>query len=513
MGEFSPPSFFLGVKMKILEMKSIRKIFGSLTALNDVDFSLEKGEIRGLMGINGAGKSTLMKILSGIYHADSGKVFLEDKEISIRTPEFAETLGIAIVHQEFSLIPHLTVAENLFISRLPIQNQLLKTINREKLYDDAYEVLKTVGINIDPRMNVAELSIGNKQMVEIAKAISLKNPKIIIFDEPTSALSSSEIEKLFAVIHKLKEQQIGIIYITHKLNEFTKICDSITVLRDGNLIGTYRKDEKTLRQLITLMLGQENNETEMKSCFTGNNKIVLKVEKLCGNTFAGPVSFEVKEGEIIGLVGQMGSGRSEVLKTIIGIDEKQSGKILLDEKELTGSVEQRNEKGIGFVAEDRKKEGLLPTRNISENLSISILNQLLKWKLLSKKRETKLYNDISEMTNLSPRDPYLIVTQLSGGNQQKVVIGRWLGLENLKILLLDEPTRGVDVGAKYQIYHVLKELTEKNVSILVASSDLEEILMICDRVVHLEGGETKENVCIDELDLNTLTYLINGKTL
>jgi ABC-type sugar transport system ATPase subunit len=497
--------------MKILEMNGIVKNFGVLTALDNVDFSLSKGEVRGVMGINGAGKSTLMKILSGIYQMDSGEIIIDGLPETIETPEKAENLGIAIVHQEFSLIPHLTVAENLFISRLPISNKITREIDRSRMISESRNILSKVGIDIDPNICVSELSIGNQQMVEIAKAVSLKNPKIIVFDEPTSALSSGEILKLYDVISNLKKSDIGIIYITHKLNEFEDICDSITVLRDGRLIGDYEKDSKSLKELITLMLGKQSAVLKGKKDTHESKDVVLELKDTAGINFEGPVSFNIKKGEIVGLIGQMGAGRSEVLKSIIGIDSLTEGSIIFNDCELTGSVEKRIGCGLGYVAEDRKREGLLPTRNIFENLSISVLFQLLGSFLISKRKQSKLYESIAETTSLSPREPELLVTQLSGGNQQKVVIGRCLAINNLKLLLLDEPTRGVDVGAKYQIYNILNQLTDKGISILIASSDLEEILILCDRVVHLADRASIDERNAADLSLNSLTCLISGE--
>lgn len=495
--------------MTILEMKGINKSFGNLKALDDVSIELEQSEVRGLMGINGAGKSTLMKILSGVYQLDSGEVLVNGVPVVIDSPDVAQKQGITIVHQEFSLIPHLSVAENLFISRLPVKNKTLKTLNRSQMVKESYEALELVGLDIDPNTRISDLSIGKQQLIEIAKAITLKNPKIIIFDEPTSALSSSEINNLFTVIERLKATGIGIIYITHRLGEFEKICDSTTVLRDGKLIGTYRKHEKNLKELIDLMLGESSSAHESSTGNADYETPVLVLDNVAGENVPGPISFKLHKGEILGLVGQMGSGRSEVLRSIIGLDTVEAGNVLIFGEPLSGSTGKRIQGGVGYVAENRKKEGLLPTRQINENISISVLHQLSKFNFMSRKKEKELFNETVERTELSPNDPNLLITQLSGGNQQKVMIGRWLGLENLQILLLDEPTRGVDVGAKYKIYTILKQLASQGVAILVASSDLEEILMICDRIVRLHHGKTEQECNTKELDLNKLTLLIS----
>ncbi len=499
--------------MNMLEMRGIEKSFGSMRALTSLDFSVRSGEVRGLMGTNGAGKSTLMKILSGIYQMDAGEIMIDGRQVLIHSPEAAERLGIAIVHQEFSLVPHLSVAENIFLSRLPISNKVLRTVDRKKLISDSRKMLDNVGISLDPQAVVADLSLGKQQIVEIARAASLGKPRIVIFDEPTSALNLAEIERLFSVIRNLKSQGLGIIYVTHRLNEFEEICDSVSVLRDGTLVGTYSRGERTLKEMIGLMLGREGGIGQVSRKGTALPSTTLELNAVSGEHFAGPVSLTVRQGEIVGLVGQMGSGRSEVLKTVMGVDRRVSGEIRFEGRTLEGGISLRMSLGIGFVAEDRKREGLLKTRDLRENAVVTILRQLSPLGLLSPTNERREFSKVIQATLLSHSNQSTPITQLSGGNQQKVMIGRWLALKGLKLLLLDEPTRGVDVGARYQIYSLLQDLAREGVAILIASSDMEEILTICGRVVLLRSGSSGEGVSTQELNLNSLTYLVSGGSI
>jgi ribose transport system ATP-binding protein len=496
--------------MNMLEMRGIEKSFGSMKALTSLDFSVRAGEVRGLMGTNGAGKSTLMKILSGIYQMDAGEITIDERPVVIRSPEMAERLGIAIVHQEFSLVPHLSVGENIFLSRLPISNRLFKTFDRKRLVSESQKILDSVGIALDPEAVVADLSLGQQQLVEIARAVSLGQPRIVIFDEPTSALNLAEIERLFSVVRTLKTHGLAIVYVTHRLNEFEQICDSVSVVRDGKLIGTYLRGERTLKELIGLMLGREEEIAAVGKTGKALLATTLELEGVRGQHFAGPVSLRVRQGEIVGLVGQMGSGRTEVLKTIVGIDRKVAGEIRFGGQALEGGISRRIGLGIGFVAEDRKREGLLKTRDLRENVAVTILRQLSPLGFLSSDRERREFSRVIQATLLSHSNHATPITQLSGGNQQKVMIGRWLALKGLKLLLLDEPTRGVDVGARYQIYSLLQELAEEGVAILVASSDIEEILTICGQVVLMRGGSSREIIPTKELNRHSLTYLVSG---
>lgn len=496
----------------LLHLKNIKKRFGNVYALKGVDFELKKGEVHALLGSNGAGKSTLMKIISGAYQQDSGEIFIDGKNVIIDTPQHAKEHGVSIVYQEFSLINDLSVADNIFIDNYPIKNKYIRSIDNSEIINQSKKLLQDMDIEIDVRQMIHQLPIGEQQIVEIAKALNHQT-KILILDEPTSALNSREIEQLFKLVKVLKSKGVGIIYITHRLNELEQICDRVTVMRDGNNIGTFQIGEKTINEMVDLMLGQA--KTALKKVDTKNintSKPVLKLEKVFTPKLKD-ISLTVSRGEIVGLAGQMGSGRTETLKTIFGLDHITDGKIYIDQNLVSDlSPVKMIEYGVGFVSEDRKKEGIFPGRSIKENIVTSVMNQITKFYSIVKKKEDKTCHDMIELTGLYPPLPDRTIESLSGGNQQKAILGRWLALSNLKLLLLDEPTRGIDVGAKAQIYTLLSRIANEGVGILVVSSDTEELVDICDKVYILENGSIKSVLQSTNITFNQLSKEILGGT-
>lgn len=495
----------------LLHLKDIKKRFGNVYALKGVDFELKKGEVHALLGSNGAGKSTLMKIISGAYQQDSGDILIEGNKVAMDTPQHSKEHGVSIVYQEFSLINDLSVAENIFIDNYPIKNKFLRSINFSEMVDKAKKILEDMDVDIDVRKMIHQLSVGEQQIVEIAKALNHQT-KILILDEPTSALNSKEIDQLFKLVRVLKSKGVGIIYITHRLNELEQICDRVTIMRDGNNIGTFDIGEKTINEMVDLMLGQAKTALKKVDSKKIDAKPVLELKQLSTPKLTD-ISLTVAAGEIVGLAGQMGSGRTETLKTIFGLDFITNGKVFIEEQEVSNlSPIKMIEYGVGFVSEDRKIEGIFPGRSIKENIVISVMNQITKFHSIVKKKEDQTCREMIEITGLYPPLPERTIESLSGGNQQKAILGRWLALSNLKLLLLDEPTRGIDVGAKAQIYTLLSKIANEGVGILVASSDTEELVDICDKVYILENGSIKNVLQSPNITFNELSKEILGGT-
>ncbi|WP_342472964.1 sugar ABC transporter ATP-binding protein [Metasolibacillus sp. FSL H7-0170] len=491
----------------LLEMKKICKSFGTVDVLKEIDFKLNAGEVHAILGSNGAGKSTLVKMISGAYQADSGEILLEGSPIKFQSTQKAKEMGISIVYQEFSLFNHLSVAENIFAGRYPVKNTGIKVIDYDKLYADSDELLKRVGVDIDSRELVENLPVGEQQIVEICKAISL-DAKILILDEPTSALNAKETKKLFEIVARLKESGVGIIYITHRLNELSEICDCISVFRDGKNIGTYKVNEKSISEMVDLMLGAVNKIHTKEKIDKVNRKNVLSIRNLTTKDIEN-ISFNLKEGEILGITGQMGSGRTELLKTIFGYEYILQGQIELNGKLFTNPKQHiMIQNGIGFVTEDRKNEGILLGRSVRENIVVSIMKQITSRFVISNSKEDKYSKQAIKQTGFFPNLPDKEIEFFSGGNQQKAILGRWLVIENLKVLLLDEPTRGIDVGAKGQIYKLLEDISSKGISLIVVSSDIEELIQIADRILIMEKGRLVNEILNENLTVNELTTAI-----
>ncbi|MBM5572333.1 MULTISPECIES: sugar ABC transporter ATP-binding protein [Deefgea] len=467
----------------LIKMTGISKAFGPVKVLEGVDFSLQRGEVHALMGENGAGKSTLMKILCGVYQADSGSIAVDGKDTQIKNTVDSEKLGIAIIHQELNLIPQLSVMENMFLGREP---QRFGVINTLKMRADCLDYLKLLGIeNLDPDVEAGTLSIGQQQMVEIAKALSL-NAQTLIMDEPTAALSERETEKLFEIIADLKARGVAIVYVSHRMEEIFKVCDKISVLRDGQFVGEREIVKTNFDEIVRMMVGREIGERfPVRTASIG--EIRLKVSDLADASISN-INFEIRAGEVLGIAGLMGAGRSEILKTIFGINQKVAGQIELDGVPL--NVKKPSDAiaaGIGFVTEDRKSQGLVLGLSVRENATLANLSTHARAGVINQKQQMAVVQREIDRMHIRTRDAELEVKSLSGGNQQKVVFAKWLGIAP-KVLFLDEPTRGVDVGGKAEIYQIINELAQSGVAIVMVSSELPEVLAMSDRILVMHQG-------------------------
>ncbi|HEY8348090.1 MAG TPA: sugar ABC transporter ATP-binding protein [Symbiobacteriaceae bacterium] len=469
----------------LVEMRGISKRFPGVQALSGVDFTLEAGEIHALLGENGAGKSTLMKVLGGIYSPDEGTIRINGEPVVIPTPARATELGIAFIHQELNLARHLTVAENICLGRPP-RKRPLGLVDWKAMRETARRALDRLGAYVDPDAPVGSLSVGNQQLVEIARALSL-DARVLIMDEPTAALTEAEAAKLAEVARNLAADGVGIIYITHRLEEIFRLCSRVTVLRDGTLVGSYPVSEVTPELLIARMVGRQLTERFPKQKVPIGEPI-LEVEGLTLPGKFTDVSFVLRRGEILGVAGLMGAGRSEVMRAVAGVERPASGRIRLGSREIPlGSVQAAVAHGIVMVPEDRRGQGLLTGRSVRENLSIAVLESLVHKGLIRGKAERALADRL--IADLAIRTPgrEQSVSYLSGGNQQKVVLGRWLATEP-QVLILDEPTRGIDVGAKAEIYRLMGRLVQQGKGIILVSSDLPEVLGLADRVLVMHQG-------------------------
>lgn len=474
----------------ILTMNGIDKSFPGVHALDHVNLEVKKGEVHALMGENGAGKSTLMKVLTGIYTKDSGTITYEGKEVEFSNPRDAQEAGIVIVHQELNMMNHLTVAQNIFIGREKMNGKL---ISDSKMNEEARKLFDKLNIDIDPTEKMGKLTVGRQQMCEIAKAIS-HDAKVIIFDEPSAALTEAEIDELFKIIRDLREKQLGIVYISHRMDEIKVITDRVTVMRDGGYVGTLITKDSTKDDIINMMVGRviyEDPKTE--SNVPKDAPVVLKVDHLNAGKMVRDVSFELHKGEILGFSGLMGAGRTETARALFGADPKDSGDIYIngekvDIKEPMDAVKH----GIGYLSEDRKRYGIVVQKTVAENSTLATLDKYMSGAFINKKKEAEVTQQYVESLKTKTPSVEQLVVNLSGGNQQKVVIAKWL-VRDCDILIFDEPTRGIDVGAKSEIYHLMNELVAEGKSIIMISSEMTEILRMSDRIVVMcEGRKTGE---------------------
>jgi ABC-type sugar transport system ATPase subunit len=484
----------------IVEMKGISKSFYGVEVLHDVNFSVDQGEIHALCGENGAGKSTLMKILGAIYKQDKGEIYIEGKLLSQNiTPLDLQKLGISMIHQELSLLEEMTIAQNIFLSREP--RNKFGLIDSSKMNKESKLILGGLGEKLDPTKKVIELKVAQKQIVEIAKAVSFKL-RVLIMDEPTSVLTSEETDMLFSLAKKLSEQGIAVIYITHRLKEIKQICKKVTVLRDGYLVTTKNVAEVTEEDIANLMVGRKVSRSIATDFLGDKNDYILEVENVSDN-YLKNVSFKVRRGEILGLSGLIGSGRTELIEFIFGIRKCEKGKIKINSKPLRiKNPAQAIKKDIGLVVEDRNKAGLVLIRSINENIN-HVYQVKNKAFINSSKKFTNNANKMIKSLNIHCSELFQSVNTLSGGNQQKVMLSKWL-LVDPDILFLDEPTRGIDVGAREEIYKIINQLSDEGKTIIIASSDMTEVLSICQRIIvmhdgkivgELEGeGRTEENI-------------------
>lgn len=466
-------------------MQGIAKSFPGVKALDDVTFEVQAGEVHALMGENGAGKSTLMKILAGAYQADAGQIFLDEQPVTISSPQEATKLRIEIIYQEFNLVPQLTIAENIFLGREP-RGSLPAWLDRKRMQEEAQGLMDGLGANIDVRTKVSRLSVAAQQMVEIAKATSRKS-RILVMDEPSATLTEHELDNLYRLIRQLKADGVSIIYISHRMDEVFSICDRITVLRDGKTVGTRMTSEVSPDKLIKMMVGRtlEDNFPKVAS---EPGAAVLEVDHLSRKGAIQDVSFKVRAGEVVALAGLVGSGRTEIARCIFGADSYDSGKITLEGKPLvTHGPKSAIKAGIGLVTEDRKGQGLVLDLTVRENTTLAALPSLSKLGFVEKNRERSVTQDYIKSLDIRTPSGEQRVKNLSGGNQQKVVLSKWL-LTQSKLLILDEPTRGIDVGAKVEIYQLMNRLTAQGIGILMISSELPEVLGMADRILVMREG-------------------------
>ncbi len=487
----------------ILKMKEIDKSFPGVHALKKVNLEVRKGEVLALMGENGAGKSTLMKVLTGIYSKDSGEVIYEGSPVEFSSPREAQDAGIAIVHQELNMMHQLTVAQNIFIGREFMKGRF---IDDKKMNEEAKKLFERLNIDINPAETMNNLTVGRQQMCEIAKAIS-REVKVIIFDEPTAALTESEIEELFKIIRELREKNLGIVYISHRMDEIKMITDRVTVMRDGEYVGTLITKECTKDDIINMMVGRTIYEDpKEKSNVAEDAPVVLKVEHLNAGKLVRDVSFELRKGEILGFSGLMGAGRTETARALFGADKKESGTIYVNGQQVEIRTPQDAVKaGIGYLSEDRKRFGLVLDKTVAENTSMAALDLFTNGLLIDRKQEEEIAQEyVSKLKTKTPNVTTQVVT-LSGGNQQKVVIAKWL-TRNCDILIFDEPTRGIDVGAKSEIYHLMNELVEQGKSIIMISSEMTEILRMSDRIIVMCEGRKTGEIAIDKASQEVIMH-------
>ena len=491
---------------KLLEMTGVSKQFPGVYALKGVDFTLKKGEVHALLGENGAGKSTLMKILGGIYSIDEGKIAIEGKEVKINSVKDAQQYGISIIHQEIVLVPYLSIAENIYLGREPLTKAGF--IDRKQMYGNAQKFLDDFDLGLSAETLVGKLTVAQQQMIEIIKAVSFHS-KIIIMDEPTSSLSEKEVEFLFKTIRDLQAQGVGIVYISHRMNELFEITDRITVLRDGEYIGTVVTKETNIDGLISMMVGRELTNYYVRD-FSAPGETVLKVEHLSRKGVLDDVSFELYKGEILGFAGLVGAGRSELMKCIFGLDPFDKGEIFVNgEKAVIKNPNDAIKNRIAYVTENRKEEGLFLIKSVQYNVTIKILDEFMKFFKVNTKYENRVTQDYIQDLSIKTPSAEQAVGNLSGGNQQKVLISRWLATKP-KVLILDEPTRGVDVGAKAEIYAIMNRLVQEGVSIIMISSELPEVINMSDRIAVMCQGKIQTILNRDRFSQETIMHYATG---
>ena len=492
-----------------IEMRGIDKSFGGNAVLKEAGFLLDHGEIHALMGENGAGKSTLMKILTGVYTKDAGQVIVDGQEVYYKNPQEAEKAGIVFIHQELNVLFDLTVEENMFLGK-EIHGRF-GVCDKKAMRAEVRKILDRLGVSIDPQQRMSELSVGQQQMIEIAKALMV-DAKVIIMDEPTAALTQSETEVLFQVVRSLKEKGVSIVYISHRMEEIFELCDRITVLRDGSYIDTKRIQDTDMNDVVKMMIGREIGERyPLREASIG--EVVFKVEGLtCPGVFKD-VSFEVHAGEVLGVSGLMGAGRTEIMQAIFGNMPHVTGKLFLNGEEIHNhNPGQAMKNGIGFITEDRKTEGLMLEESIRKNISLANLGRISRRGVLRKKEERELVQKGIEELHIKCFGPEHECGRLSGGNQQKVVFAKWIYTDP-KVLILDEPTRGVDIGAKKEIYNIINDLAAKGVAIIMVSTELPEVLGMADRIMVVREGLVRGILSKEEADQENIMILATGGNL
>ena len=480
----------------LLEMDNIQKSFGAVRAIKHGQLELRAGEVHALMGENGAGKSTLMKILTGIYPKDEGNIVYNGKPVAFKKPKEAMDAGVVIVHQELNMINHISAAQNIFVGREETRWGLFtddRRINKE-----AQSLFERLNVDINPKEKAGRLTVGKQQMVEIAKAISM-NANIIVFDEPTAALTETEIDELFKIIGDLRSKGIGIIYISHRMDEIARITDRVTIMRDGEYVGTSNTVDTTKEEIINKMVGRVIYEDpKQASGVPKGAEVVLDVRNLSHGKKVVGLSFELRKGEILGFSGLMGAGRTEMARLIFGADQKDSGEVYIKGKKVNiKSPRDAVKSGVGYLSEDRNRYGVIVKRNVADNTVLASLEKFTKLSLIDDKKVNKKSVEYVELLGTKTPSVRQIVGNLSGGNRQKVVISKWLE-RDCDILIFDEPTRGIDVGAKSEIYRFINELAQQGKSIIVISSELTEVLRLSDRIVVMCEGRKTGELSIEE---------------
>lgn len=472
----------------ILELKDISKTFPGVRALDNVSMTINKGEVHGLIGENGAGKSTLIKILCGVYIADSGKIVINGRDVVIHSPAAAQEHGIQVMHQEINVLPNMTVAENILLADLPHLHRLF--IDDRKLNATAKKYLEAVGLkHLDPQQRMGGLSLATQQMVNLARILT-SDPKIIVLDEPTASLTLNESQELFDTIKKFKQSGVSIIYISHYLDEVQKITDNITILRDGKYIKTIDSRTSISDDIVTAMIGRKLSISKRDSEKVGEP--VLKLEKVSSSRIIKKVSFSLKRQEVLGLYGLNGAGKTEVMRAIAGLDQILEGNVIINDKDVTRlKIDKKIEEGLAYIAEERRRQGLVLMMPVKYNASLGNEKKHASFSLISDKREVEDVKKYVKMMNVVTPSLDTTISSLSGGNQQKVILSRCLS-RNSKIILLDEPTVGIDVGAREEIYQLISTIVSQGASVILASSDINEILRMSDRIVVISQGEVKK---------------------
>ncbi len=480
----------------LLRMEGICKSFPGVKALDEAQLTLRAGTVHALMGENGAGKSTLMKCLFGIYSKDAGHIYLEGKEINFKSSREALDNGVAMVHQELNQALKRNVMDNIWLGRYP-KMKGLPIVSEKQMYEDTMRVFRELDVNVDPKMVMSKMPVSQRQMVEIAKAVSF-NSKVIVLDEPTSSLTETEVEHLFRIINMLRDRGCGIIYISHKMDEILRISDDVTIMRDGHYIATKSAKELTKAEIIRLMVGREMTNQFPPKLNTASDEDILKVEGITAQySLLQDVSFSLKKGEILGVAGLDGSGRTELLENLFGAATRKGGRMFKDGKEIRNKTpKEAIANGFALVTEERRATGIFAILNIRENTVISSLKNYLSGILLQDKKMAKSTDDMIQAMRIKTPSQKTQIRSLSGGNQQKVIFGRWI-LTSPDILLLDEPTRGIDVGAKYEIYQLIQDLAKQGKSVIMVSSEMPELLGVCSRILVMSGGRLAGEVDAD----------------
>ncbi len=491
----------------ILEIKNISMEFPGIKALDDISLSISRGEVHAIVGENGAGKSTMMKILSGVYQPTSGELFFDGKAITFNKPKDAQDVGISIIHQEFSLVPYLNAVENIFLG-----NEILNKLNmldKQLMKKKAKELMKKLDAEIDLDVPVNQLSVANQQFVEIAKAISTET-KILIFDEPTASLTGKEVDKLFELIHNMKEHGVTILYISHHLDEIFTIADRFTCLRDGTLVETKNVKDSNKEEMVRLMVGREVTSQFPERQIEVDDNVILNVKNLTNENVKG-ISFQLRKGEALGIAGLVGSGRTETIRALIGADKCQIKDVeMFGQKVNLTTPTDAIKHGIGLIPESRKTQGLIIDMPIRENITITFLDDLLgSIPLINRRKERNIVEKSIKELSIKATNMNQKVKNLSGGNQQKVVLAKWLN-RKLNVLIFDEPTRGIDIGAKEEIYKLIRKLTEEGLSVIIISSELPEVIGLSDRVLAMYKGKVAAEIDKSEATQENIMYYCTG---